>query len=984
MDSNINIHKELIFEKHIVNLLINEQNYLERDSNNHYDKSLAIDKELFIRFLKTTQPDTYRILEKYYKGSAQDELFNRFENSLKKQTIIEVIKGGIKLIPNINFNLCFFKPASGLNKELINLYESNILSVIRQVKYSHKNENAIDLVIFLNGIAIITIEVKNLLTGQSVKHAERQYKRDRNPIGEPLLTFKRGAIVHFGIDQKYISMTSHLENDRTIFLPFNRGNKNGAGNPDITNENKVAFMYKNIDQYKAILSKEILLNIISDFIFVEKKDKKEKLIFPRFHQLNVIRKLIKDIQLKGIGSNYLIQHSAGSGKSNTITWLADHIINLHDNDNKNLFDTAIIVTDRLSLDRSLQKIITEFSISQKTDGLVKNIDGTSKDLKKAIEDGCRIIVTTIQKFGTDHLFMLAGQSHKRFAIIIDEAHSSQSGKSSQLMTDALTREEKLFEEVDKFVLNQQKSRGPQENISFFAFTATPRNVTIERFGTIGDDKRPYPFDLYSMRQAIEEGFILDVLQNYMTYNSYYKLEKTIITNPSLSQRRGQSKVARFASLHPTAIDQKVEVIVEHFRLHVQGILKGSEKAMLVTQSREHAFRYWKQINSYIKVKNYKNLKAIVAFSGTLRIDGIDWTESNANGFPESELPQKFNSNQIQILVVADKYQTGFDQPKLVSMYIDKNLFGLQAVQTLSRLNRIYPNKKETFILDFRNSIIDIQRSFMPYFEGSLLEERTDLNQIYDLANQIKSYAYINQKDIDSFSEKYFVPTIKTEERVILENIVRKSVTNFEADKDNVQKEEFRLVLRSFLRFYNFVSQIVYLNDESLEKLFVFISWLIKLLPSRNIPADIHISDEMINLVAFKLDKDMEGNASLISGQTSTLSPINEFAMQYTEEEELSLSEIIDSFNDRYGTDFSREDLLRFERINNQIMDENMKNMMLNNPADVVYNAFAEKFLVGIIKSFQNDQELKNIVMKDPEVREKATRHFFLRARKMIK
>lgn len=973
------IHKEAVFEAHIVTCLTLEQGYIERDCAAHYDVSLALDTGLLFQFLKTTQPDAWNTLVSHYSGAAEAEVLKRLEKSLKENPTHVVLRDGLRLVPNIHFALCFFKPASNLNPELTRLFNANILSVMRQVKYSSKNNNAIDIVTFVNGIPVTTLEVKNLLTKQSFKHAEQQYRKDRSAAGEPLLTFKRGAIVHFAVDQDNVSMTTRLMNGKTRFLPFNRGRDGGAGNPDIPNENRVAYLYKDLPETRAVFSREVLLDLIGRFIHLERGDGKETLIFPRYQQLDAVRKVLSDAKANGAGQNYLIQHSAGSGKSNTIAWTAHQIINLHDEDDKPLFDTAIIVTDRLVLDRQLQNTISGFA---QTKGVVEKIDGTSRDLKAAIAKGKRIIITTIQKFGTEHLATLSGQSGKNFAVIIDEAHSSQSGKAAQAMSDALTREEQLFDDINDFVLAQQNARGPQKNIAFLAFTATPRNVTLERFGRIGSDGKPHPFHLYSMRQAIEEKFILDVLQNYMTYKAYFKLEKAIEDDPEFVGRKAQARVARFASLHPTAIDQKVEVIIEHFRRHVRKELDGRAKAMVVTQSREHALRYWQHINAYIDQKGYKDLKALVAFSGDLKIDGNEWTEATANGFAETELPKKFDTDEYQLLVVAEKYQTGFDQPKLVAMYVDKKLAGLQAVQTLARLNRMYTNKDRTFVLDFQNSMDDVKEAFSPFFEVTELEERTDLNQVYDLETRISGSHYILKDEVERFAEQFYKGELTTQDRLQLEGLVKQAVMRFEMDEDEPQREEFRQLLKSFLRFYAFVAQVVALNDPWLEKLYVYTSWLSRLLPSRDVPPDIYVTDDMLTLEAFKLNKGEEGSASLKAGETRKLPPITEFGVNaYTEEEERSLSEIIESFNERHGTQFSREDFLRFERVTRDVMDEEMTEMVRNNPADVVYNAFSQAFFQGMVRMFQNDREMQSIVMRDPAAREQATRHFFKRAQR---
>lgn len=975
------IHQEKVFEAHIVASLTADQGYIERDCPSHYDVAHALDTALLFQFLRTTQPDAWQTLEDHYSAQAEAEVLKRLDKALKDNPTHVVLREGIKLVPNIRFALCYFKPASNLNPDLTRLYEANILSVMRQVTYSARNRNAIDIVTFVNGIPVATMEVKNLLTGQNIRHAEVQYRKDRSPAGEPLLTFKRGAIVHFAVDQDNVSMTTRLMNGKTRFLPFNRGRNGGAGNPDVPGENRVAYLYKDLPEGRAVFSREVLLDLIGRFIHLERSDGKEALIFPRFQQFDAVRALLADARSKGAGQNYLIQHSAGSGKSNTIAWTAHQIINLHDEDDRPLFDTAIIVTDRLVLDRQLQNTIGGFA---QTDGVVKKIDGTSRDLKDAIQKGARIIITTIQKFGTEHLATISGQGGRNFAVIIDEAHSSQSGKSAQAMTDALTRDATDSEDVEDMVLAFQKARGPQTNISFLAFTATPRNVTLERFGRIGSDGKPHPFHLYSMRQAIEEGFILDVLQNYMTYKAYYQLEKTIEDDPAFKGRRAQSRVARYASLHPTAIDQKVEVIVEHFRRHVAKELDGQAKAMIVTQSREHALRYWERLNEYIADKGYADLKALVAFSGDLNIDGNVWTEATANGFAETELPRRFDTDEFQILVVAEKYQTGFDQPKLVAMYVDKKLAGLQAVQTLARLNRTRAGKERTFVLDFQNTMDDIKDAFAPYFEATALEERTDLNQIYDLEQRISGTTYINVDEVERFAERFFRGDLSTQDRLALEGTVRLAVDRFDLDEDEAQKEEFRQLLKSYQRFYAFVAQVIALKDPWLEKLYAYTSWLSRLLPSRDVPADITISDDMLTLSAFKLQQGEEGSASLSAGDTKTLDPITEFgANPYTEEEEKSLSEIIDSFNERHGTKFSREDFLRFERVTRDIMDEEMTEMVRNNPADVVYTAFSQAFFQGMVKMFQQDNEMRNIVMTDKDAREQATRHFFKRAQRMV-
>lgn len=975
------VHREIVLEDHLVAQLVREQGYIER-SPEAFDRGLALDRELVLRFVRETQPEEWKKLEAQYTGSAEVEFFKQLEKGLKDRGTLDVLRRGFKMIPNINFAFCFFQPASGLNPELRRLYEANILSAMRQVRYSRKNENAIDVLLFINGIPVATLELKNLLTGSNFRHAEKQYRTDRSPAGEPLLSFKRGAPVHFALDQDNVSMTTRLLNGRTRFLPFNRGREGGAGNPDIPDEFRVAYLYKDLPDGKAVFGREKWLSIIGRFMHLEKVDRKEVMIFPRFQQLDAVTKLMQHARSNGPGQNYLVQHSAGSGKSNTIGWTAHQLINLHDDADNAIFNTVIIVTDRVVLDRQLQNTVAQF---EQTKGVVKKIDGTSRQLKKAVQDGARIIITTIQKFGTDHLKEISGQKKRKFAILVDEAHSSQSGKSAQALADALTREATSSDDVEDIIAAYQKSRGPQDNISYFAFTATPRNVTLERFGVAEADGLPRPFHLYSMRQAIEEGFILDVLQNYMTYKAYYELEKAIEDDPELQGRKARRRVARFASLHPTAIGQKVEVIVEHFRRHVQNEIGGRAKAMVVTQSREHALRYYFGVREYLQKQDYTDLKALVAFSGELEVDGESWTEAAVNGFSETELPSRFDSPEYQVLIVAEKYQTGFDQPKLCAMYVDRKLAGLQAVQTLSRLNRTMPGKDRTYALDFQNTIEDIQEAFKPFYEVTGLEETSDPNQVYELEQRLNTFGIIDRDEVERFAQTFYKGPLDPSDRIRLEGLVRHAVQRFEAEDDEGRQEEFRQLLRSFMRFYSFVAQVVRLDDTELEKLYSYSAWLSRLLPNREVPPDIEITDDMLRLHAFKVVQKEKGSAALGPGDTAALAPIREFgAKPYTDDERRTLSEIIKAFNERHGTQFTAEDFLRFEQVNREILDADMTEMLRNNPPDVVYAAFSQAFFQGAIRLFQRDSDMKSIVLSDAEAREQAIRHFFNRALREVR
>lgn len=736
-----------------------------------FDRTLAMDKGAVLSFIKDTQPDSWQGLCKRHgsETAAEAEFFKRLHSELNARGMIDVLRHGVVDL-GISVRLAYFKPGSGMNQSLTALYNKNVLQITRQVKYSLQNENSIDTVIFLNGLPIITIELKNPLTGQTYRNAITQYENDRNPR-ELLLAFKKRAIVHFAVDSEEVWMTTWLRKLDTTFLPFNKGTEDGgAGNPIAKGGD-----YRTAYLWKDILQKDSILDILHRFVQVSKDEKtgKEKLIFPRYHQLNVVRKLVGDVYANGSGKNYLIQHSAGSGKSNSIAWLAHHLANLHDASDEVVFHSIIVITDRRVLDKQLQRGI--YNMEHKP-GVVVLVDKNSKQLTTALNNGDKIIVCTLQKFPFVDVQKVS-TTGKRFAIIVDEAHSSQTGDASKRMKEILADislqgdeaiEKKLHEfaqeeakaeaeekDIDEVIADEMAAHGHQPNLSFFAFTATPKQKTLEIFGQRTGAGKPEPFHLYSMRQAIEEHFIFNVLENYTTYETYFQIGKKIADDPVYGKNLANKALGKYMSLHPHNLAQKAEVIIEHFRSQVQHRIGGQAKAMLVTGSRLHAVRYFFEFERYIKKMHY-DLGILVAFSGTVKdkVSGEikEYTESNLNKFPDSETVEKFDTAEYQILIVAEKYQTGFDQPLLHTMYVDKKLMGIKAVQTLSRVNRSCKGKTETFILDFVNSREDIEKAFQDYYQATGVAETTDPNVIYDIKNVLDSFMVYHDSEVESFAK----------------------------------------------------------------------------------------------------------------------------------------------------------------------------------------------------------------------------------------
>ena len=838
---------------------LKDNGYIIRDAHN-YNRLYACDRDLLIQFLDDTQPKQMEQLRKVYKADTEQTIAAAVNTAVTQRNgaLISTLKHGIE-ISNVKLDLMYTKPATTFNKDLNEKYEKNIFSAMEEVWISDKER--LDVVILLNGIAIMTFELKCNMAGQDYTDAINQYRTERDPKNRIFL-HKAGALVSFAMDLNEVYMTTKLNGTSTVFLPFNMGNGEGinagAGNPIFEDQFSVYYMWDKI------LKKDMVIELIDKFIFVEvsekedsvtgKKTKKETVIFPRYHQLDCVKKVLDDVKVNKTTQNYLIQHSAGSGKTNEIAWLAHRLSSLHTDDNKNIFDNIIIITDRIVVDRQLQDAIRKIDHQP---GLIKVMDDkcTSADLARALNGNTKIIVTTIQKFPyiTDQVRKL---KDKHFAVIIDEAHSSTSGKDMAAVTKALGSD--VDYEADDFnmdaediITDEIAKSGKQENVSMFAFTATPKATTLQLFGRVNRYGKREAFHVYSMKQAIEEGFILDVLQSYTTYKTFYEINKAIADDPSYKNNAAKRKIARFVALHETNISQRVEIIIEHFRLNVMNELGGQAKAMVVTSSRAEAVKYRQAFEEYVNRKGYKEIHALVAFSGKVsgrtvdqRYDGTEFSESSMNGFSEDKTARVFDTGDYQVLIVANKYQTGFDQPKLCAMYILKKLKGVNCVQTLSRLNRTcFPYDKKVFVLDFMNSYDDIIKSFEPYYTTTMLVNTVTPESVYDLESKVDFYNILDYDDIVDFNDVLYSEKKTSDIKAKVNSYLLRSKKIFDALDETTQKECY-LSLRKFVRFYEFLLLISSFEDVDLHKKYNFINYLLAYLQVRGGGNGFNIDDKI--------------------------------------------------------------------------------------------------------------------------------------------
>lgn len=895
------------------------------DRDDDFSADLGLDTAELFAFIGATQADEWEKVRRSHStpDEAQRAFAQRLAKELDSRGAIDVLRHGIVYAgqEKADIRLAYFRPASGLNPDLEARYQANRLTVIRQLPYEPLSGKTLDVGLFLNGIPVATAEIKNHLTGQTAEHAKAQYRTDRDPRNALL----RRAIVHFAVDTEQVFMTTRLAGDDTRFLPFNQGNGNHAGNPSRPG-------YRSGYLWEEVWARDAWLDLLARFVLttIDEAGKKATL-FPRYHQWSAVLQLVADARQHGAGQSYLVQHSAGSGKSNTIAWLAHRLSSLHDAHDHKVFDKVVVITDRLVLDRQLQETIYQF---EHTHGVVEKIDGDSKQLTEALAgERARIIITTIQKFPFVMRHAEGGLKARRYAVIVDEAHSSQTGDSAKEMKKVLgggdadvsdaavlaaaeAAEASLVAEVadpvQDLLATEVAARGRQANMSFFAFTATPKGRTLELFGRRNPATGKYePFHLYSMRQAIEERFIHDVLANYVTYDTYFKIDKAITDDPELDKSRASAAIARFVSLHEHNLAQRADVIINHFRTHVASKVGGKAKAMVVTASRLHALRYKRALDKYCAEHGIGDVGVLCAFSGSLTDDGptgpTEWTEAKVNGFPDSETPKRFDTDDWQILVVAEKYQTGFDQPKLYAMYVDKTLTGLAAVQTLSRLNRTHPDKTGTFVLDFRNGHDDIQESFAPWFVRTHAPP-TDPHLLYDTHAELGPFDVLRPEEIETMVGLLLADPEKNHQRI--HSVMQPAVDRFHA-LDEERQNEFRDVLTRFTRIYSFLSQVVSFTDIKLERDYLFCRRLAQLVRQESV-AGVDLGDS-VELTHLRMEKSWAGDASLDvdDGEVITIYGGAGRAMRM---EEVLLSEIIQRINDRFGTNISDVDRLFTDQV----------------------------------------------------------------------
>ena len=962
-----------------------------------YDKEKMLFSDVLEEFVSTTQPKAWARYTKLYGASAVDKLTRRVNTAISESNVLDVLKKGIKDM-GIEIKLCYFKPSSNLNQDLVKLYEGNICGITRQFPYSKNNNNTIDTVLSINGIPLFAFELKDQLKGQDVNNAMRQWKEDRDPK-EPIFKFGQRFLCYFAIDLYNAFMTTELKGEYTRFLPFNQGS-NGAGNPGGKGNPKNDEGYPTSYIWERVFSVDSMIDLIAKFITItEEKEEKngksyitKKIIFPRYHQYDVVKKILADVKEKGAGVNYLIEHSAGSGKSNSIAWIAYRLASAFDKDDKYIFDSVIIVTNRIVLDSQLQDTINSFDHKA---GLVECITQKkgSRGLVDAINDKKKIIICTIQKFlyAYKDFDELKGRN---FAVIIDEAHQGQSGESARTLRSSLIdveKEKKAFAEENDMnpdaieeteELLNILGQGHHENQSFFAFTATPINKTLELFGTsIGDEKKK-PFHTYSMRQAIEEGFILDVLSTYVTIKEAFKLITNTEDNPELLEEKAKRALFKYYKQHEFTISQKVDMIMDNFLNNGRKKINGHGKAMIVTDSRQSAVLYYQAVKEYLSKHpdETKGCGVLVAFSGKVKFDGDDteYIEAEMNEYPDgkkinsdAKFRKAFKSDDFNIMVVADKYQTGYDEPLLHSMFVDKKLKGVNAVQTLSRLNRTCPFKNDTFVLDFANTSESIKESFQPFYEETTLVGSSDVNRVYDLRSKLNEFALFNDEDIDKF---YAIMKVNSDKKKQddsaigkLVSVMKPAVDNY-ADLDDDKRLLARDTMMKFIRSYGFVTQLVRINDEDLFKDYLYISHLIRLLPKTQYP--VFDLTGKVSLEYAKLKETFKGAIEL-EKEGGEVVPGKGAKPAKKSNKTDTLERIVEKVNEKYQDDFSAADKVALDSVFQMLMGDPVVKKKLteyaktNDAQMFIKSIFPKEFERVLVECYtKNDDAFQRLLGND--------------------
>lgn len=931
-----------------------------------YDSSLGLYVNTLIDFIQRTQPKEWARFVNANQMDTVRKFCVAFNNACDMFGLVHVLRHGFKH-RGISFRVCYFRPESSMNQTAAAQYAANHIAVYRQWYYSVDNNKSVDMVLVLNGIPVFAFELKNQYTGQTADNAKLQWMYDRDPR-EISFQFNKRILGYFAVDHTEVWMATKLAGKDTYFLPFNQGSNGagrdgGKGNPPNPDGYPTAYLWENVfrkDSMMDILQKFIHLQTIREKKTLpdgtEKVTEKKRLIFPRYHQMDAVRKMIAHVSENGAGHNYLIQHSAGSGKSNTIAWTAYRLASLHDAENKPVFSSVVVVTDRTVLDAQLQETISGFD---HTLGAVETIgeDKNSRDLRDAINAGVRIIVTTLQKFPVIYQEVDAAKG-RNYAVIVDEAHSSQTGTSALKLKAALANTEdalreyaeiegKAEDEVDPTdkLVREMIIHGRHKNLSFFAFTATPKATTLEMFGTEYTDGTYHPFHIYSMRQAIEEGFIMDVLQNYMTYDTCFKIAKTIPDNPDVPGSRAAKVIRKFEQLHPYNISQKAQIIVETYMETTRHKIGGQGKMMVITSSRLAAVRYYQECKRYIEENGYKDVGLLVAFSGTIQDNGEEYTEPKLNvrkdgtHISESQTKSEFHDN-FHVLIVAEKYQTGFDEPLLHTMVVDKKLRGVKAVQTLSRLNRIHPLKSDTFVLDFVNTREDIQVAFQPFYQETILESEVNTDLLYQAQNELRGYALYSDNDVDTFANEYFSFSKQDDKAMGRMSSILKPVADRYNKLEPDGRYQFRRLCRSFVKWYGYLSQIVRMFDRELHEEYVFLSYLLGLIP----PDQVEMIDleGKLKLEYYKLQKTYEGSIDLREVAT-VLVPVNARSVA-SPEKKLPLDEIIDKINEQYNGTFTDADRVVVSAMKDKLMaDEKLQSMAKTSDPQIFNDSVFPKF-----------------------------------------